>query len=253
MSKVKTGLIALTAVMATIIILGVTSAYAQTVEEIEMSYGYSETTLYPNGITSVFLTTNEEAGIWIKINNPPDKVTFKFFYEVNGLEREYAAAYSRVDVILKEETSWGIAFATIDIDGETPSFNPGIWTVKVYIDSDLVSLKEFSIIDYESITSSITSIQVAVQEILVEKNEVVESYNDLVTEYAVLVEQYEDLEDSTVSEVQLMELNRDYDDLQDEYGDLVDAQGSTRTMMYGAIVIALIAVIVAVYFGLMKK
>jgi ABC-type phosphate transport system permease subunit len=50
-----------------------------------------------------------------------------------------------------------------------------------------------------------------------------------------------------------MELNRDYDDLQDEYGDLVDAQGSTRTMMYGAIVIALIAVIVAVYFGLMKK
>ena len=155
MSKVKTGLIALTAIMATIMILGVTSVYAQTVEEVEMCYGYSELSLSPLGITRAFLTTNEEAGIWVKINNPPDKVTFKFYYEVNGIEREYTTGYSRVDVILKEGASWGIEFTTMEIDGEIPSFNPGVWTAKVFIDGDLVAIKEFSIFDFSSIASSI--------------------------------------------------------------------------------------------------
>ncbi len=253
MSKVKTGLIALTAIMVTMLILGVTPAFAQTVEEVEMSYGYSETTLSPLGITSSFLTTNEEAGIWVKINNPSDKVTFKFYYEENGVEKEYTSAYSRVDVIMKEGASWGIAFTTMDIDGQTPSFKPGVWTAKVFIDGDLAAIKTFSVFSFSSIATSLDSLRVDIAEIVDEKNEVVESYNDLVTEYDALVEQYEDLEDSTVSEGQLMELNRDYDDLQDDYDDLFDAQGSTRTMMYGAIVVALIAVIVAVYFGLMKK
>jgi len=252
MSKVKTGLIALTAIMATIMILGVTPAFAQTVEEVKMCYGYDDY-LLPSGITSAFLTTNEEAGIWVKINNPSDQVTFKFYYDENGVEKEYTSAYSRVDVIMKEGVSWGIAFATMEIAGETPSFKPGVWTSKVFIDGELAAIKTFSVFSFSSIATSLESLRSDITEIGDEKNEVVESYNDLVTEYDALVEQYEDLEDSTVSEVQLMELNRDYDDLQDNYGDLVDAQESTRTMMYGAIVVALIAVIVAVYFGLMKK
>jgi len=253
MSKVKTGLIALTAIMVTMLILGVTPAFAQTVEEVEMSYGYSETTLSPMGITSAFLTTNEEAGIWVKINNPPNQVTFKFYYDENGVEKEYTSAYSRVDVIMREGASWGIAFATMEIDGEIPSFKPGVWTSKVFIDGDLAAIKTFSVFSFSSIATSLDSLRADITEIVTEKNEVVESYNDLVDDYDALVESYEDLEDSTVSEVQLMELNRDYDDLQDDYDDLVAAQGSTRQMMYGAIVVALIAVVVAVYFGLMKK
>lgn len=253
MSKVKTGLIALTAIMATMLILGATPAFAQTVEEVEMSYGYSETTLSPMGITSAFLTTNEEAGIWVKINNPPDKVTFKFYYDVNGLEKEYTSAYSRVDVVLKEGASWGIAFATMEIDGQTPSFNPGVWTAKVFIDGDLAAIKTFSVFSFSSIATSLESLRADITEIVDEKNEVVDSYNVLKADYDTLVEDYEDLEDSTVSEVQLMSLNDDLEDLQDDYDDLVAAQGSTRTMMYGAIVVALIAVVVAVYFGLMKK
>lgn len=252
MSKVKTGLIALTAIVATIIILGVTSVYAQTVEEVEMCYGY-DVNLLPNGISSTFLTTNEEAGIWVKISNPPDDVIFKFYYEENGALKEYPLGYSRVDVVLKEGTSWGIAFATLNIDGETPSFKPGVWTVKVYIDGNVEKIKTFNIIDYSSIASSITSIQETVAGLVEDRDQVVEDYNDLVDSYGALVQQYEELEDTTVSEIQLMELNNDYEDLQEDYDDLVAAQGSTRTMMYGAIVVALIAVVVAVYFGLMKK
>ncbi len=253
MSKVKTGLIALTAIVVTIMILGVTSAFAQTVEEVEMCNEYSETTLSPQGITNAFLTTNKEAGIWVKINDPPDDVTFKFYYQDNGVEKEYTGGYSKVDIIPKEGANWGIAFTTIDIEGKTPSFNPGVWTAKIFIDGEVVKIKEFSIIDYASIVSSIASIQETVTEIVEEKNQVVDDYNNLVTDYGVLVQQYNDLEDTTVSEFQLMELNNDYDDLQDDYDDLKAAQESTRTMMYGAIVVALIAVIVAVYFGLMKK
>jgi len=264
MSKVKTSLIALTVIMATIMILGATPAFAQTVEEIEMCYGYSETTLSPKGITDTFLTTNEEAGIWVKVTNPSEDVVFKFYRDVNGVEKEYSTGYSRVDIIPMEDTSWGIAFASLKIDGVTPSFEPGIWTAKVFIDGSLVKIKTFNIIDYSAIASSIASIreEVAVIEaeiraevavIEAEKNDVVDNYDVLLEDYATLVEQYEDLEDTSVSEIRLIELNNDLDDLQDEYDDLVAAQGSTRTMMYGSIVVALIAVIVAVYFGLMKK
>ena len=158
MSKVKTGLIALTAIMTTIMILGVTLAHAYSVEEIAMCNGYSETTLSPYGITSAYLTTNDEASIWVKIEDPPDDVTFKFYYEDDGVEKEFTGGYSKVDVILKEGANWGIAFATLDIDGQTPSFNPGVWTAKIYIESEVEEIKEFSIVDYSSLASSIYSI-----------------------------------------------------------------------------------------------
>ena len=253
MSKVKTGLIALTAIMATIMILGVTPAFVQTVEEVDMCYGYTEGFLVPLGVTNTFLITSKEAGILVKISNPPDDVIFKFYHDVNGVEKEYPQGYSRVDVVPREGANWGIAFATLDIDGETPSFDPGVWTAKVFIDGNVEKIIAFNIVDYSSIASSISSIQETVAGLVDDRDEVVEDYNNLVADYGDLVQQYEDLEDSTVSEVQLMELNRDYEDLQDNYDDLVDAQESTRTMMYGAIVVALIAVVVAVYFGLMKK
>lgn len=264
MSKVKTSLIALTAIMATIMILGVTPAFAQTVEEIEMCYGYSTASLNPLGTTSEFLTTNEEAGIWVKVTNPSDDVVFKFYRDVDGVEKEYSQGYSRVDIIPKEGSSWGIAFASLKIDGVTPSFEPGIWTAKVFIDGNLEKIKSFNIVDYSAIASSIATfreevaaieaeIRAEVATIEAEKNDVVDNYDILLEDYATLVEQYEDLEDTSVSEIRLVELNNDLDDLQDEYDDLVAAQGSTRTMMYGSIVVALIAVIVAVYFGLMKK
>ncbi|GEM_PF-3228848 len=257
MSKVKTSLIALTAIMATLMIFGVTPAFAQTVEEIEMCYGYSETTLSPLGITSTFLTTNEEAGIWVKIINPPDDVIFKVYHDVNGVEKEYPLGYSRVDVIPMEGSSWGIAFATLDIDGKTPGFDPGIWTVKVFIDGSVVKIKPFSIIDYSSISSSIDAIREDFEAMEAENIQIIEdneaNNQENIAKYNELVEAYEDLEDSSVSEIRFIELTNDLEDLQDEYDDLVDTQGSTKSMMYGSIVVALIAVVVAVYFGLMKK
>ena len=254
MSKLKTGLIALTAIMAAIMILGVNPALAQTVEQVEMCYGYIEGSLTSLGDTSTFLTTNEEAGVWVKINNPPDDVTFKFYYVDDGVEKEYTSGYSKVDVIPREGTTWGIAFTTMDINSaSTPRTNPGIWTVKIYIDGEVAAIEEFLIVDYTSLSSSIAAIQDTVADIVAEKDQVVEDYNTLVSDYADLEQQFEDLEDTTVSEVQLIQLNNDYEDLQDEYDSLKASQGTTRTMMYGAIVVALIAVVVAVYFGLMKK
>jgi len=231
MSKVKTGLIALTAIMATIMILGLTSAHAYSVEEIDMCNGYFEGSLKPHGITSAYLTTNDEAGILVKIQNPPDDVTFKFYYDDDGVEKEYTDGYSKVDVILQEGASWGIAFTTMDIDGKLPSFNPGLWTAKIYIEGEVEDIETFDIVDYSSLALM----------------------NQMVADYASLVGRYDELEESTVSEVQLMQLNNDYDDLQDDYDALEASQEGTRTMMYASIVVALAAVVVAVYFGLMKK
>jgi hypothetical protein len=253
MSKNRTSLIALVAVITTLSIMGLITVNAATVEESTMCNGYSVTTLSPQGETSAFLSTNPEAGVWIKISNPPDDVTFKFFYDDDGTETEYTGGYSKVDVIPRAGTNWGIAFTTMDIYGKTPEFNPGVWTCKAYIDGEVVRIIEFNVIDYDELVGQISSITTTVEGIIEEKNQVVADYNALVLDYEAIVEDYEELEGSTVSETQMFQIQSEYNDLLEDYDDLVDSQASTRTMMYAAIVVALIAVIVAVYFGLMKK
>jgi len=253
MNKFKTGLIALLAVMTTFMIIGVTAVYGYGIEEKTMCYGYSNSTLSPLGSTSAFLTSNEEAGIWLKISNPPDQVTFKFYYTENNIEKEFTGGYSRVDVVEKSGTNWGIAFTTMEISGKTPEFKPGVWTSKAFIDGEEAAIINFNVIDYDDLSSQISQISENVQGIVDEKNEILADYEEMVEEYDDLVTQYEELEDSTVSETQLYEMNRQYDDLEDQYDDLEASQASTKTMMYASIVVALVAVIVAVYFGVMKK
>lgn len=253
MSKLKTGLIALLAVMTTFMIIGVTTVYAFGIEESTMCYGYSNSTLSPLGTTSTFLTTNEDAGVWLKITNPPNQVTFKFYYKENNIEKEFTGAYSRVDVIDKADTNWGIAFTTMEINGKTPEFKPGIWTAKAFIDGEEAAIINFSVIDYSDLSSQISQINELVDGIVEEKNTILADYEDTVEEYDALVERYEELEESTVSVTQLYDLNSDYEDLNDEYLDLQNSQAGTQSMMYASIVVALVAVVIAVYFGVMKK
>ena len=253
MSKFKTSVIALFAIMITFMIIGISTVYGYNVEESSMCYGYSNTTLSPLGTTEAFLTSNEEAGVWMKISNPPDTVIFKFYYTENGIEKEHTGGYSRVDVLEKAETNWGIAFATMEISGKTPEFKPGLWSCKAYIDGDVVAIISFNVIDYDGFTNQISQISELVEGIVDEKNTVVAQYEDIVVKYDDLVADYDELKDSTVSEIQLNDLYRDYDDLEDQYDDLEASQESTRMMMYASIVVALVAVIVAVYFGVMKK
>lgn len=250
MNKFKTGLIALLAVIVSFSIIGLASVYAYDVEESTMCYGYSSSQLAPLGSTDAFLTTNEEAGVWVRIANPPDDVTFKFI-KPDGTE--YSSGYRRVDVIPKEGENWGIAFATLDIGGRTPSNNPGLWKVNVWIEGELNAVVEFNIIDYDELSSQISQITTIVDGIVAEKDQVLADYDVLQSSYEDLEQRYEDLEDSSVSETQLYEMNRKYDDLQDDYESLEDSQASTQSMMYAAIVVALVAVVVAVYFGVMKK
>lgn len=253
MSNLKTSQIALLAVLATFMTIGVTTVFGYSVEESTMCYGYSDTTLSPLGSTSAFLTTHEEAGVWIKISNPPDQVTFKFYYTEDNIEKEYTGGYSRVDIVDMVDQNWGIAFTTMDVSGSTPGFKPGLWTCKAYIDGDIAAIINFNIIDYNALSDQIAQIGETVQGIVDEKNEILENYNAIVLDYEALVEDYNELEDSTVSETQLYEINRQYDDLEDQYDELEASQASTKMMMYAAIVVALVAVIVAVYFGVMKK
>jgi hypothetical protein len=251
MNKFKTGLVAMLAIMFTIV--GVTAVHAYTIEEKEMCYGYSETTLAPLGETEAFLTTQEEAGVWLKISNPPDKVTFKFYYTENNIEKEYTGGYSRVDVIEKEGTNWGIAFSTMDISGKTPEFNPGYWTCKAYIDGEPAAILNFNVVDYDNISEQVASIVESFNTLKEEKEQLEEAnagfeaiFEEQEERFDEQEAQLEDLEDSTVSQTELYDLTRQYDDLLRDYS-------STRMMMYASIVVALVAVIVAVYFGVMKK
>jgi len=57
-----------------------------------------------------------------------------------------------VDVIPKVDTNWGIAFTTLDINGKTPEFNPGLWTCKAFIDGEVAAILTFNVIDYDELT-----------------------------------------------------------------------------------------------------
>ena len=123
---------------------------AQTIVEYTMCYGYSESNLEALGTTTVFLTTNEKAGIWVKMTDPPESVVFKWYKP-----DEIYYQNTNADTIKEEVTSdWGIAFSSISIDGRTVANNPGKWKVEIFIEGELWAEQDFQIIENEQPNSN---------------------------------------------------------------------------------------------------
>ena len=64
---------------------------------------------------------------------------------------------------------------------------------------------------------------------------------------------FEDLQAQGGDDATLKEIEDDYEELKIDYIQLDTSMDTTRLMMYGAVVIAVISIAVAVYFGAMKK
>ena len=72
-------------------------------------------------------------------------------------------------------------------------------------------------------------------------------------EYEALQTDFEELQAQGGDDATLKEIEDDYEELKIDYIQLETSMGTTRLMMYGAVVIAVISIAVAVYFGAMKK
>jgi hypothetical protein len=222
---------------------------AQTIVENTMCYGYSESNLEALGATTVFLTTNKEAGIWVKMIDPPESVVFKWHYPDETYYKN-----TNADTIKEEPTSdWGIAFSSINIDGRTVANNPGKWKVEMFIDGELWLEYYFQIIEYEEIVDEFRNLAIEFDNFKNSIASVQKDYDELEAKYNKLETDYAELEAQTGSQSDLEEIQEEYDVLQDDYTNLQANLGSTRTMMYAAVVVAVASVAIAVYFGAMKK
>lgn len=233
-----------------LIMMATNLANAQTVVDQTMCYGYKDSNLEAKGVTAVFLTTNEAAGIWVNLTDPTTSVSFKW-YDPDDIQYSNTNA----DVIKLEESSkWGIAFSSIKIDGTTAATKPGKWSVDMYIEGNKIFEDlTFQIINYEAITEAFASlygevnnVRDSLAKVQAENEAIIKDYDELAADYADLVAQTSDQSD-------IKKIQDDYDDLQDDYTQLQSSLGTTRMMMYASVVVAIASVAIAVYFGALKK
>ena len=229
--------------------LGISSIQAQNIQDYAMCYGYGTTTLQPIGIGSTIFPYTEKIALWVQIQNPGD-VNYRVIW-LDPDDSQYRN--TAVTVIDKAGDDWGIVFDSLNIAESTAKNRLGVWAVELYIDGELELRNEFQIINLETIQQQIA-------EVIEDKNDLIDDLDLIRAEkdaleasYAALQADYSALQAQVGTESDYEDLMDDYEQLSEDYDALKASQGSTRTMMYAAIVVALVAVVVAVYFGLLKK
>lgn len=232
----------------TIGLLGIPSISAQTIQDSAICYGYG-TDLQPNGVGNTIFQYTEKVGLWVKIQNPPD-VVYRIVWEDPSWSQ---FKNSPVTVIDKDGADWGIVFDSINIAESTASNKLGEWTAVLYIAGEVEVTREFEIIDYAEIIEGIQGIRDQIEDIVAEKDELLALNNELENALETLQTDYADLESQVGTSSDYETLQDNYDELLDDYEELKASQGSTRTMMYAALVVAIVSVVVAVYFGALKK
>lgn len=229
-------------------IFGIAMVKAQTVMDSAMCFGYGSD-LLPDGIGNTVFQYTEKIGLWVQLNDPPS-VDYRIIWtDPSGTQFRNTA----VTVTDKSGEDWGIVFDSIDIAETTARNKLGVWTVSLYIDNEVEVESEFQIIDYEDLIGNIQDIQGQIQDIVDEKDELLAQNAELQQALETLQEDYAELESQVGTTSDYEQLQENYDELNDDYEALKSSQGSTRTMMYAAIVVALVSVVVAVYFGALKK
>ncbi len=246
MNKQKISIITLAAIILTMAPSTIT--HAQMVQDSAICYGYG-TDLQPKGVGNTIFQYTEKIGLWVQIQDPAD-VSYRMIWEdPSGSQFRNQA----VEVVEKSGEDWGIVFDSIKIAETTARTKLGVWTVSLYIDGELATEAEFQILDYEEFVENIQTIQTRIQEIVDEKDDLLAQNQELRTQLESLQADYAALEAQVGTSSDYEELQDNYDDLQEDYESLKASQATTKMMLYAAIVVALVAVVIAVYFGAIKK
>jgi hypothetical protein len=213
-------------------------------------YGYRADTYSPKGVGSAYFTHNEKVGFWVKISDPPSDLEMRVIWIDPDGDQFDSNAVEAKDM---DGENWGIIFDSINIANAIPENKPGKWRVELSIDHNVELAREFNIIDYEEFTSSIDDIKDQIEEIITENNNLENELQVLTARYTALQANYTRLQAQTGPSSEYQELQDDYEQLDDDYRDLQVTLSTTRMMMYGAVVVAIASVAVAVYFGAIKK
>lgn len=242
--------ILLALILFTITIAATPQAKAFTIADGAFCYRYDTTTLQPVGEGNTLFTYSEKIGLWIKINEPSTGVEYRLTWN-DPAGTQYRQQV--VTLVTKTGENWGIVFDSINIAETTAKDKLGVWTVKLLIDRKEETTAQFQIIDYESILQSLSTARSQI-DTMQSENTLLESQNQQLTlQLQQLQQDYTTLQSQIGSSSDYEKLQNDYDDLYDDYEDLGRNLGTTRMMMYAAVVVAIASVGVAVYFGAIKK
>ena len=218
--------------------------------ESETCYGYRVDTLYYKGGGSAFFTHNENVGFWTKIDDPPTDLSIRVIW-TDPNERQYDS--NSAEVVQLEGEEWGIVFDSIYIYGTSAANKIGVWTVELSIDGTVEEAKEFQILDYDSILADFAILSVQLNTIQLGYDTLQAQNQENIQQYADLQADYNDLQQNPPNSEAMEELQDQYDEMYRNYLQMQANLGTTKMMMYGAVVVAIASVAVAVYFGAIKR
>ncbi len=248
----KAGKTSLAFILVSLIILQAalpTVMGAYEVLESEVCFDYRVDNLKPKGIGTTFFTHNEKVGLWVNISDPPTDVNMRVkWYAPDGTYDNNA-----VNVIQLDGEEWGIVFNSIYIDGTEAANKIGVWTVEFSIDGTVEAAEEFQILDYDEIISTFADLKDQLDDIQATNEETQETNQALMEQLAELEADYNDLLENPPNEEALQDLQDQYSELYEDYRDIQVNLSTTKMMMYGAVVVAIASVAVAVYFGAIKR
>jgi hypothetical protein len=222
---------------------------AYEVKESETCFGYRVDNLKPKGIGSAFFTHNEKVGFWVNISDPSTDLNMRvIWYDPDGTYDNNPG-----EVVQLDGEEWGIVFDSIYIDGTSAANKKGLWTVELSIDGTVEAVSQFQILDYDDIISTFADLREQLDEIQATNEETQETNQGLIEQLAELQADYNDLLENPPNEEALEDLQDQYSDLYEDYRDIQVNLSTTKMMMYGAVVVAIASVAVAVYFGAIKR
>jgi len=225
---------------------------AYEIDVAKFCYRYDPTTLLSVGEIgngNVVFSNSEKIGFWVKIIDPPTEEIRIDWKDPNGI----TFIQNVVTPVPKTGENWGIVFDSINIAETTAKDKLGIWTVKILINKEPQGTAQFQIINYDSIQQRLNDLSSNVETIQSE-NDLLKSQNQQLTlQLQMLQADYATLQSQIGTSSNYQTLQADYDDLYDDYQALGRDLGTTRMMMYAAVVVAIASVGVAVYFGAIKK
>lgn len=247
MNKQKLSVTTLLIIFISMLCVQVTQA--QTIQDSTMCYGYSTSDLQPKGIGNTIFQYTEKIGLWIQVQNPGDSAYRILWEDPTGSQFRNSA----VTLIEMTGEDWGILFDSINIAESTAKSKLGVWTVSLFVDGEESLVSEFQIINYNDLIDSISGIQEQIEDIVDEKDALAAQNAALEASLAALQADYTALETQVGTSSDYEDLQDNYDELVDDYDSLKSSQSTTKTMLYASIIVALVAVVVAVYFGVLKK
>jgi hypothetical protein len=242
------------------------------VDSILMCGDVDDITSEPVGVGSIFLIHSANAYCWVNLTETTGSLVVRFDWR-NTAEELYVSHQKTT-----EDLGSGLArvYDYIEIDGNPPSSDPGMWTVQVYADDTLLEETTFAIVDYDAIIERQDALEVQIAEIadsvydlialkeslqedleerisdfedlLSDYNELNEAYESLDSIYSGAQEEYDSLaEDYNELILATNQLNDDYDALENDYESLAAQRSNSRNMMYVSIGVAIISIAAAIY------